>query len=413
MNLVNSKQSISGLLKQKIIARGNGRSYGDSGLYKNYACMKNLNKFIKFDEKKGILNAYAGITLDEILQLTVPKGWFLSITPGTKYITLGGAVSSDVHGKNHHNSGSFSDSVIEMEFIGADKKKRTITPKDELFKYICGGMGLMGIIVSVKIKLIKINSAYVNQTTYKANNINEMFELFENHSKAEYSVAWLDCSKKGTNMGRGLFITGEFCDDKNFNMPKPKNKSLPFFYKSWMLNKLSIKLFNLLYFVKNTHKVATKKVDYNTYFYPLDNISNWNQMYGNNGFIQYQCVIPENSAKDGIAELLNEIANYGNGSFLSVLKKFRTENKNILSFPMAGYTLALDFKVQSGLDPVIKNLDNIVKKYNGRIYLAKDSKMDKQFMTQTYKNYDKFVKLRKKTGADKIFTSLQSERLGL
>ncbi|MCP4552928.1 MAG: FAD-binding oxidoreductase [Bacteroidetes bacterium] len=399
----------------KLIPYGNGRSYGDSALSKNIIKVKNHNYFLNFDETNGLLHVQAGILLSEILNVFVPRGWFLKITPGTKLITIGGAIASDVHGKNHHIEGCFSESVEMLKLMLPDGEivKCSKQENSELFKASCGGMGLTGVILDAKISLKKINSKYINQITIKTKNLKETFEAFEKHKDKPFSVAWIDCLAKGNEIGKCLLMVGDFSDDGNLDYQTKKELNVPFNLPSFSLNTLSVKAFNFLYYGKVRGKISKQKVELDTFFYPLDAINNWNRIYGKNGFTQYQFILPIETSFNGLEEILKNISNSGKGSFLAVLKLYGQANDNYLSFPMEGYSLALDFKIEKGLFELLDKLDDIVLKHGGRIYLAKDVRVKKEVFEQGYPQIDKFRAIRKKYKMLEKFNSLQSRRVGI
>lgn len=392
------------LSHKEIIARGNGRCYGDASLAKAIFSTKRLNKFLSFDRINGLIECEAGILLSDILEVVVPQGYFLYVTPGTKLVSVGGAIASDVHGKNHHAEGCFSEYVTEFQIMNeqAEVIKCSREENQDLFWATIGGMGLTGIILSAKIRLKNIDTAYIKQESIKANNLDEIFQLFDESESWTYNVAWIDCLQKGKNIGKSILMRGEHAIkgemnskvDKNPLRLKPKfSPSVPFNFPGFVLNSLSIKIFNWLYFNKQRAKQVDNFVDYETFFYPLDAVKNWNRIYGKKGFIQYQMVIPKQYGKEGMREILETIANSGNGSFLAVLKLFGKHNPQAYnSFPKEGYTLALDFKVNKKLKALIEKLDAIVEKYEGRIYLTKDC-MSKSTLTDYLQNVDssKFV----------------------
>ena len=348
-----------------LIPFGNGRSYGDSALSENIIDIAQRNYFIEFDENSGLLHVQAGVLLSEILEYFVPRGWFLKVTPGTKLITVGGAIASDVHGKNHHVEGCFSNCVKEFNIMLANEKSvlcsKEATP--ELFKATCGGQGLTGVILDAKIFLKKINSQYIDQTTIKTKNLKETFEAFEEHNDKPYSVAWIDCLAKGKDIGKCLLMVGDFKDDDNLDYQLKKQKTIPFNFPSFALNHWSVKLFNWLYYNKVNKRISKQTVDIDTFFYPFDAIGHWNRIYGKNGFTQYQFILPKEASYEGLHEILSTIAASGKGSFLAVLKLYGKANDNWLSFPMEGYSLALDFKIEKGLFELLDQLDEIVLKY--------------------------------------------------
>ena len=399
----------------ELIPHGNGRSYGDSALSSNIINVKPKDYFIGFDEKKGLLHIQAGVLLSEILESFIPRGWFLKVTPGTKLITVGGAIASDVHGKNHHVEGCFSECVQEFKIMLADGEVVTCSKETtpELFKATCGGMGLTGVILTAKIYLKKINSQYIDQTTIKTKNLKETFEAFEEYSHKPYSVAWIDCLAKGDEAGKCLLMVGDFRNDGNLKYKTKKQKSIPFNFPSFALNNWSVRAFNWLYYGKVKERISKQKVDIDIFFYPLDAIGHWNRIYGKNGFTQYQFILPKETSYQGLEEILSAISKSGKGSFLAVLKLYGKANENYLSFPMEGYSLALDFKIEKGLFELLDRLDEIVVKYKGRIYLTKDVRVSKETFEKGYPEIEKFRIFRKENGMSEKFASLQSKRVGI
>jgi FAD/FMN-containing dehydrogenase len=401
--------------KQQVIAYGNGRSYGDSALNETIIHLRSHDYFISFDEVEGLLHVQAGVLLAEILEHFVPRGWFLKITPGTKLITLGGAIASDVHGKNHHIAGCFSECVQEFEIMLADGQTITCSKEQtpELFKATCGGMGLTGIILNAKIFLKPINSQFIDQSTIKTKNLRETFAAFEEYKQSPYSVAWIDCLAKEENIGRCLLMTGDFREDGKLNYHSSNKLNIPLDFPSMALNNWSVRAFNYLYYAKSRQALTHQRVSIDTFFYPLDAIANWNRIYGKKGFTQYQCILPKASSYEGLKEILKTIADSGKGSFLAVLKLYGKANDNYLSFPIEGYSLALDFKMEKGILALLDKLDDIVIQYQGRIYLTKDARVSKTSFELGYPLIEKFRQYRKDNGMDKIFQSLQSKRLDL
>lgn len=395
------------------IPYGNGRSYGDSALNNNIIYCKSHNYFLDFNEDTGVLHVQSGVLLSEIIDSFVKRGWFLKVTPGTKLITVGGAIASDVHGKNHHVEGCFSQSVEEIRVMLPNKEIHTCKKGDELFLATCGGMGLTGVILDAKITLKKINSKNINQTTIKTKNLKETFKAFEEYSHMPYSVAWIDCLAKDDETGKCLLMVGEFADDGDLNFKEKKKLNIPFTFPSFALNALSVKAFNWLYYFKAPNGVSKQSVDIDTFFYPLDSIGNWNRIYGKNGFTQYQFIVPKEISYDALQEILRTISQSNKGSFLAVLKLYGKSNENYLSFPMEGYSLALDFKIEKGLFELLDKLDEIVLKYGGRIYLTKDVRVSKEVFEKGYPLVEKFRTFRKLINANKLFQSLQSKRLDI
>lgn len=393
----------------EIIARGNGRCYGDSALSEHIFSTKRLNKFISFDRLNGVIECESGVLLSQILEVIVPQGYFLFVTPGTKFVTVGGAIASDVHGKNHHAEGCFSEYVLEFSLLNerGEVLKCSRDENQEKFWATIGGMGLTGIILSAKFKLKNIETSYIYQESIKADNLDEIFRLFEESESWTYNVAWIDCLQKDKNLGRSILMRGEHAfkhqisqkqQQNPLELKKGINPSVPFYFPGFVLNNLTVKLFNLLYFNKQRKKTVKNFVHYESFFYPLDIVNDWNKIYGKKGFIQYQMVIPKEKGKEGMRKILETIAKSGNGSFLAVLKLFGKNNPEAYnSFPQEGYTLALDFKVNSKLKKLVAQLDSIVEEYGGRIYLTKDS-MSKSSLTNYLENVQnsKFQSLQQK-----------------
>ena len=405
-----------------IIARGNGRCYGDASLAKHTISTLKFDKILSFDTETGVFECQSGLTLDKILEVIVPKGWFLPVTPGTKFITVGGAIASDVHGKNHHVDGCFSQHVIDMDVVLSNGESVTCSAavNPDLFWATCGGMGLTGIITRARFDLKKIESCYIKQKQIKANNLEEVIELFEKYRNYAYSVAWIDCLQKGEHFGRSILMLGEHAklDDLDDNkkkdplkLPSKTKITFPFSLPSFVLNQFTVKAFNFIFYGKNLKREINNIVSYEPFFYPLDAILHWNRGYGKPGFVQYQFVLPLES-KQGLIEILNKISDKGLGSFLAVLKIFGKQD-DLISFPREGYTLALDFPVRKGLFEFLDELDKVVLNYGGRIYLSKDARMKSEIFWNGYSNAHKFLDIVRKYNPNFKFNSIQAERLSI
>lgn len=397
------------------LGRGMGRSYGDSALADRLISTRQLNRLHSFDAQSGLLACAAGISLGELLDVFVPRGWFLPITPGTKHVSIGGAIASDVHGKNHHLHGCFSECVDSIQLLLADGSQVSCSRSErpELFHASCGGMGLTGLIVAATLRLLPIESAYINQTTFKAANLEEALQLFETHNASTYSVAWIDCLASGAALGRSLLMVGEHVRDGQLVLPAKPTLSVPLDMPSFLLNRFSVQAFNELYYQRIRQQESKQRVSFESFFYPLDGIQQWNRLYGKQGFVQYQFVIPKAAGLHGMRAILERISASHRGSFLAVLKTFGAANDNLLSFPMDGYTLALDFKMEAGLLALLDELDSMVLAYGGRLYLAKDARMSEATFKQSQPNWQQFQEVRAHYGALGKFASLQSRRLGL
>ena len=398
-----------------LIARGLGRSYGDSSLASTVLQTQYLNHFQSFDNVTGLLRCEAGVSLAQILEVFVPRGWFLPVTPGTRFVTVGGAIAGDVHGKNHHISGTFCEYVTQIDMLLGNGEKITISPTQysELFHATCGGMGLTGIILSASIRLKPIVSSNIIQTTIKAPNLAAVLQAFEENQSAPDSVAWIDCLARGKDLGRSLLMLGEHAQEGPLLAQNIKAIPVPMDMPAFLLNQTTITAFNTLYYNKTLQVKTSQHIAYETFFYPLDTIANWNRLYGKPGFVQYQFALPKAGGEIGLRQVLERISSSGKGSFLAILKIFGKANQNLLSFPIEGYTLALDFKVEPNLFHLLNELDQIVLKYNGRLYLSKDARMSESTFKSSYPRWTEFEAVRKQYFAIDHFASYQSRRLGL
>lgn len=398
-----------GIDAKSLLPYGNGRSYGDSCLNSEGIVIDNrsLNRFIKFDTDTGVLRCESGILFSEILKVIVPHGWFLPVTPGTKFITLGGAIANDVHGKNHHQDGTFGRHVLSFELMRSNGESLFCSPQknSDFFTATIGGLGLTGFISWAEIQLKKIPSPFLKVETTAFHGLDEFYTLSEQaNDKYRYSVAWLDCAAGGKQFARGLFMAGNFenCDKTVKAVQSEPKISVPFSFSKKVINRYTIRTFNTLYFNKNRLS-ADKKVyqHYDPFFYPLDGIENWNRIYGNQGFYQYQCVVPS-SDRSTMDKILNRIVASGLGSFLAVLKEFGSlPSPGMLSFPRPGVCLALDFANRGDVTlKLIQELDELVIEAGGAAYPAKDLRMSSQAFQSYFPNHDKF-----KTYIDPKFSS--------
>lgn len=338
---------------QSLLPRGLGRSYGDSCLNNNNTLVISspLNHFIEWNKETGIIRCEAGVSFDEILKLVVPRGWFLPVTPGTKFVTVGGAIANDVHGKNHHKAGNFGHHVLKFELLRSTGERLICSRAEnsELFFATIGGLGLTGFITWAEFKLAPINSSWIVQQQIQFHSLEEFFQLSaESEKDYEYTVSWVDCVTPGKDV-RGIFIRGNQASPRQENNLQvhadPGIKRIPFFLPDWVLNSFSIRAFNELYYNKNFSDDKTNVVHYEPFYYPLDAIHDWNRIYGRRGFLQYQCVVPyKNDSGKALAEIFALFKKTQMGSFLAVLKTFGSiKSEGLLSFPQEGVTLALDF----------------------------------------------------------------------
>lgn len=379
------------------LAYGNGRSYGDCCLNDRGRIIstEHLDHFIEFDHEKGILKCESGVTLAQILDLIVPHRWFLPVTPGTRFVTVGGAIANDVHGKNHHSAGTFGNHVIRFELLRSDNSRIvcSATENSELYHATIGGLGLTGLISWAEIKLKPVNSPYIEQESIKYTNLDEFLNLSaESDQDWEYTVSWLDCLSSKASQAKGIFYRGRHATHSPAReFKKQTSLVFPVYAPSFTLNRLSIKSFNTLYYHKQFNNRKTTTVHYEPFFYPLDGIRDWYKLYGKQGLFQFQCVIPENNIS-AFNDLLVRIAKSGQGSFLSVLKLFSDKaSPGMLSFPRKGITLALDFSNKGkSTRTLLGELENIVAEANGAIYPAKDALMSAEHYQMFYPAWKAF-----------------------
>jgi FAD/FMN-containing dehydrogenase len=409
----------------KMISRGQGRSYGDAAMLDDGLVMltENLSNVVQFDETSGVIKAEAGTTLAQLINHFLPQGWFPAVVPGTKFVSLGGCVAADIHGKNHHRDGAFGSHVNELEIVLANRDRVRCSPEtnEELFWATVGGMGLTGIITEVSFKLIPVQSSYLVVEHHQTKDLEASFEVLMNPKWDDhYTVAWIDCLAKGAELGRSVLMRGHHAafDElpqrlKAHPYSKPhRQRNLGFDFPSWTLNSLGMKAFNELYYRLQGRKQAAFIADYESFFFPLDRIGNWNRIYGKRGFVQYQCVLPLSQAFAGMRALLEALAKGRRSSFLSVLKRFGAEGKGLLSFPFEGYTLTLDLPVSDPeLFPFLDRLDEIVLQHGGRIYLAKDARLNARTFRAMYPRFQEWLEIKRKLDPENCFDSDLARRL--
>ena len=377
-----------------LLAYGKGRSYGDSCLNEDGILIDTsyLNKVISFDKENGIINCEAGVTIGQIIDLVSPYGWFVPVSPGTKHVTIAGATANDVHGKNHHVRGSFGNNILSLKLLRSDESISILKPEDKMFEATVGGLGLTGLILEVELKLIKASSWFETENI-KFNNLDEFFKISdESERDFEYTVAWIDSCAVGEELGKGIFMRGNHATDPSLPLKTPRPlASVPIEFPNFALNQYSVKAFNWLYYNKQLSDTQKAIVHFEPYLYPLDVLSGWNKIYGKRGFHQYQFVVPEDK-KDALRDILNVIASSGQGSFLTVLKKFGdVPPVGMLSFPSPGYMIALDFAdAGEDTDALFARIDSLVVAAGGRLYPAKDSKMRSEDFKVFYPRLEEF-----------------------
>lgn len=383
-----------------VLPYGNGRSYGDSCLNVGGTLVQTraLDRFISFDRETGVLACEAGTLLSEILEIAVPAGWFVPVTPGTRFVTVGGAIANDVHGKNHHGAGTFVRHVRWLELARSDGQRMLCsqTQNPEMFAATAGGLGLTGLILSAELQLRRIPGPWVEVETIRFQNLDEFMGLCaESDTGYEYTVSWIDCLGKGRQLGRGLFQRANHVAADKAAPAARRPLTMPFAPPFSLVNPASLRVFNTLYYRRQWARRRTSCDHYESFFYPLDGILHWNRLYGPRGFYQYQSVVPPgNEGREATAEMLKAIARSGMGSFLAVLKMFgAVRSPGMLSFPREGITLALDFPNRGArLERLFDTLDGIVHSVGGRLYPAKDGRMPGRLFRDGYPRWQEFAR---------------------
>lgn len=381
-----------------VLPFGNGRSYGDSCLNCGEALLgtRGLDRFISFDPVTGVFACEAGVLLDEILRVTVPRGWFVPVTPGTRYVTVGGAIANDVHGKNHHTAGTFGCHVRRFELLRSDGTRLLCSPQEnpDWFAATVGGLGLTGLITWAEVQLRPIAGPLMDVETVRFAHLDEFMQLCaQSDGSFEYTVAWVDCTARGAGLGRGLFQRAHHSEHSVAQELPAGRLSVPFMPPFSLVNRASSRLFNAAYYHRQRAKRRRNLQHFAAFFYPLDGVRHWNRMYGRRGLYQYQCVLPGAGGRDATAALLERIARSGRASFLAVLKQFGpVASPGMLSFPCEGLTLAIDFPNQGEvLRRLFGELDAIVQEAGGRLYPAKDGRMPPTLFRRGYPRWREFA----------------------
>jgi FAD/FMN-containing dehydrogenase len=394
------------------LAYGNGRSYGDVCLNSGGTlwATRSLDRFIDFDATSGVLDCEAGVLLKDIIDLALPHGWFLPVTPGTQFVTLGGAIANDVHGKNHHSAGTFGQHVESLLLQRTDGSSVECGPTNngDWLDATVGGLGLTGVIVRARLRLKSVPGPWLRTETLPFSSLNDFFTLSaDSEEDWEYAVAWIDCVGARGRHGRGIFFRGNHTEHEAA-VPSRRPRAVPFTPPLSLINRASLRIFNTAYFHAHQVTKGNKLAHYAPFFYPLDNILALNRIYGPRGFYQYQCVVPRSVERVAIGELLAVIADSGMGSVLAVLKTFGDRpSRGLLSFPMPGTTLALDFPNALGRTMgLFERLNSIVLGAGGRIYPAKDACMTRELFEKGYPRLAEFLPYR-----DPRISSTMSRRL--
>jgi FAD/FMN-containing dehydrogenase len=379
------------------LAYGNGRSYGDVCLNPGGRLWRTrrLDRFIAFDASTGVLRCEAGVLLQEVARLALPQGWFLPVTPGTQFVTIGGAIANDVHGKNHHRTGTFGCHVRRLTLARTDGSVVACGGGERaaLFNATVGGLGLTGVILDAELQLRRVPGPCLEVETVAFGGLDAFFELSAcAEATHEYTVAWIDCAARGPALGRGVFLRANHAAGGSAAAPaRPQRMFLT--PPVSLVNAASLRAFNRAYFALHRRRQGRSLQHYVPYFYPLDRVLEWNRLYGPRGFYQYQSVVPAGCAREATRAMLEAIARAGTGSFLAVLKAFgAVESPGLLSFPMHGTTLALDFpNLGERTEALFERLDAIVREAGGRLYPAKDARMPRALFTAGYPRLAEFL----------------------
>lgn len=409
---------------ERLIARGLGRAYGDAALCRDGMIVRTerLDRFIAFDAATGVLEAEAGVSFAEIIRTFLPKGWFLPTTPGTKFVTVGGAVAADVHGKNHHRVGSFGSFVESIDLVVGDGTTLRCSRQEHpaLFFATLGGMGLTGFILRARFRLVPVETSRVTVAYRKARDLERALGIFEEGDRnCEHSVAWIDCMAGGGSLGRSIVMQGSPTPRSDLPaaadplaLPRRRPRSVPFTPPVSLLSPWSVRAFNAAFY--NVHGDTTKIVDLDAFFYPLDGILHWNRLYGPRGFVQYQAFFPRATSREGLVRLLECIVASGAASFLAVLKSCGEADGGLLSYLEPGHTLALDLPYRpNATDELCRKLDAILLDHGGRLYLAKDALTSSSALRRMYPRLEQFLDVKRRYDPGNRFVSSQSLRLGI
>ena len=408
-----------------LIARGNGRSYGDAALNPELTLsMLAMDRLLAFDASRGMLSCEAGVLLADLLRVYTPQGWFPPVVPGTADVTVGGMIAADVHGKNHHRDGSFGAHVESFRLATGNGDVQTCSREENshLFRATLGGMGLTGVVLSVCFRMCRVESEYVRTETLATPDLDGTMETLQASDDWRYSVAWIDGSAKGGNLGRGLVSRGDFATRDELSGQSsacrsraPASRQLPTpALLSGALNPASVRLFDALYNRVGRLRKSPRLVHHTSFFFPLDRLQRWNRLYGRRGFVQYQCVLPVCQSSCGLRKMLERVSASGHIAYLAVLKLLGPQGEGMLSFPLSGYTLALDFPMRPGTLELLESLDEITTAHGGRVYLAKDARCRPDRVEEGYSDLPLFKDVRQRAASPGCeFSSAMSRRLQL
>jgi FAD/FMN-containing dehydrogenase len=382
---------------EKVLPFAYGRSYGDSCLNAGGALLdvSHLRRFIAFDESRGVLRCEPGVTLAEVLALVVPRGWFLPVVPGTKWVSIGGAIANDIHGKNHHRAGTFGAHVTCLELLRSTGERVLCSPDRnvQLYRATIGGLGLTGLILWAEFRLKRISGPQIAMERLRFSRLSDFLQLSTADQEYEYTVAWIDCLARGRALGRGLFLRGDHVAGSGGKRGDGHPAiSVPLDLPSALINRVSTTIFNTLYYHAQLRNTQRRTISYDAFFFPLDGIGGWNRLYGRRGFLQYQCVVSDDS-ENAIAEVLRQVAGSTEAPSLAVLKRFGSiSSPGLLSFPRPGITLAIDFPMRGARTlELLERLDQIVADAGGAVYPAKDARMSAASFQRFFPQWESFA----------------------
>lgn len=407
--------------ERAVLSRGLGRSYGDSSLppesVGEVVSTVLADRLLAFDPETGLLRAEAGLSLFTLNRILLPRGFFVPVTPGTQFVTLGGMVASDVHGKEHHVRGCFGEHVTRLKMRVADGRVLYCSDEEhpDLFRATLGGMGLTGHILEVEVRMLRTSSPWIWQESTRVSNVDEYIDTLKDAAtKWPYTVGWIDCLTRGPNMGRGILMAGDWAEPSKAPTRKPRplpTVTMPLELPSFAVSGPTVKAFNSAFYWRHLPKQKAGIVHWESFFYPLDMIRHWNRMYGPRGFTQYQCVLPESAGRGAARRVLEILTQRGGASFLCVIKDCGPQGKGLLSFPMEGISIALDIAVRDDTQALIDALNEQVIREGGRIYLTKDQFTRPEHFALMETRLPEFQRIRRKWDPEGRIRSAQSVRL--
>lgn len=423
-----AQASVTRLLQQgdqaTYIPRGLGRSYGDAALNEDGGIIDKtrLDRLLAFDAEEGLLRVEAGVPFSDLLAVCLPRGWFPAVTPGTQHVTVGGALAANVHGKNHHTDGAIADHVEQITLATPARGVVTCSPTEdpELFWATLGGMGLTGAILTATLRLRPVTSAYIHMDRRQTRDLDGTLDTLATTDASTYSVAWIDALAPGSSRGRGIVVSGDHATGEQalevtkapLDPPSRASRRLPMTPASWVLSRQTARVFNAIYHQAHGPRQG-ELVDLDRFFYPLDALDGWNRVYGDRGFLQHQAVLPKTTGREAVQAQLEHVAESSIGAYLAVLKRMGPADPGPLSFPMAGYTLALDLPREPGSETVARDLAELTADQGGRVYLAKDAVLDHELLEAMYPETDRFRQVKDRVDPDQRLASSLSDRVGL